>query len=159
MKIEQGCTIIKTKELEGLYKQIRDSETAHGAEVKELKKSLKEMEETKKPDEIKIRFFIYGESHASGWRSDNFVSITPEITEQLNLSRGIHQQIRRILNTLKYEYNKIYKSIYDKEIDKAYKQNIKNVNYNLRSLAEKFKNRLYTRSAIKDIIEQQMIKL
>jgi len=159
MKIEQGCTIIKTKELSDLYKEIDDLKTAHAAEIKELKENIKELEETKKPDELRVKLFIYKEVGDRSWSSDRFMLIGEEISEKINLSIGIHRQIRRILSVISSEYDKLYKIKYNEKIEELNKKNVRDINWTLNILSAKFTNRFYSRDTIRSIIQQEMIKL
>lgn len=155
MKIEQGCTIIKTKELSDLYKEIDDLKTAHAAEIKELKENIKELEETKKPDEIRVKLFIYKEVGDRSWSSDRFMLIGEEVSEKINLSIGIHRQIRRILSMINSKYDILYKAKYNEKVEELHKKNVRDVNWTLNILSAKFQDRFYLRNTIKSIIEQQ----
>lgn len=158
MKIEQGCTIIKTKELSDLYKKIDDLKTTHAAEIEELKKTIKELEETKKPDELIVKLFSYKETGNRTWGSDRFMLIGEEISGKINLSTGIHRQIRRILSIISSEYGKLYKAKFNEKFEELHKKKVGDVNWTLNILSSKFTDRFYSRNTIKSIIEQQKTK-
>ena len=158
MKVEQGCTIIKTKELSDLYKEIDNLKIAHAAEIKQLKENIKELEEAKKPDELRVKLFIYKEVGDRSWSSERFMLIGEEISEKINLSIGIHRQIRRILNIISSKYDDLYKTKYNKKVEELHKKNVRDVNWSLNILSAKFTDRFYSRNTIMSIIQQETIK-
>lgn len=133
IKLESGCTIIKTKELNSLHSTIVELKKTHQEELDALKKEVTEHEVRVKPDEIDVNIVFQGQERYSYMGSFGhsarivswFSPIGGNIRTKFSFSSGIKTQLFKIIKLISNKCNDQYESELNSILTQAKKSGLK----------------------------------
>jgi hypothetical protein len=111
--MDPNCVIIKKKELEELHNTLKTERELYRKTLENYAKEITELKDAVKPDEIKVKIFVYKEKSNWGGYKEQFTQVGTEVTSQINFSQGIQHQVNRILRLVREQYDKIYSEQYN----------------------------------------------